>query len=82
MLARVVSRFHLLTDRVRRNEPIRRAHLEHGYSLTEIGRAVGLLYATIAVLQILRMVGEAQDKCCLQSTPFDFLSVSIRDVSF
>lgn len=43
---------------------------------------MGLLYATIAVLQILRMVCEAQGKCCLQSTPFDFLSVSIRDVSF
>jgi hypothetical protein len=38
------------TDRVRRNESIRRAHLDHGYSLTEIGRAVGLHYATISRL--------------------------------
>jgi len=36
------------TDRVRRNEVIRRAHLDHGYSLSEIGRAVGLHYATIS----------------------------------
>jgi len=31
-----------------RNEVIRRAHLEHGYSLSEIGRAVGLHYSTIS----------------------------------
>ena len=37
-------------ERVRRNEAIRRAHLDHGYSLTEIGRAVGLHYATISRL--------------------------------
>lgn len=36
------------TDRVRRNEAIRRAHLDHGYSLSEIGRAVDLHYATIS----------------------------------
>jgi hypothetical protein len=36
------------TDRARRNEAIRRAHLDHGYSLSEIGRAVGLHYATIS----------------------------------
>jgi len=35
-------------DQSRRNEAIRRAHLEHGYSLSEIGRAVGLHYATIS----------------------------------
>ena len=35
-------------DRVWRNESIRRAHLNRGYSLTEIGRAVGLHYATIS----------------------------------
>ncbi|MEQ1681962.1 MAG: hypothetical protein ABL983_24190 [Nitrospira sp.] len=35
-------------DQVRRNESIRRAHLDHGYSLTEIGRAVDLHYATIS----------------------------------
>lgn len=33
-----------------------------------------------AVLQILRMVCEAQDKFCFQSAPFDLPSVSIRDV--
>ena len=38
------------TDRVRRNEATRRAHLDHGYSLTEIGRAVGLHYETISRL--------------------------------
>jgi putative transposase len=38
------------TDRVRRNEAIRRAHLDQGYRLTEIGRAVGLHYATISRL--------------------------------
>lgn len=36
------------TNRVRRNEAIRRAHHDHGYSLSEIGRAVGLHYATIS----------------------------------
>jgi putative transposase len=36
------------TDQARRNEAVRRAHLAHGYSLSEIGRAVGLHYATIS----------------------------------
>ncbi len=36
------------TNHTRRNETIRRAHLEHGYSLTEIARAVGLHYSTIS----------------------------------
>ncbi|HZP93963.1 MAG TPA: transposase [Burkholderiales bacterium] len=31
-----------------RNEAIRQAHLEHGYSLSEIGRAVDLHYSTIS----------------------------------
>ncbi|MDH5668892.1 MAG: transposase [Nitrospira sp.] len=35
-------------DRVQRNETIRRAHLEHGYSLSEIGQVVGLHYSTIS----------------------------------
>lgn len=35
-------------DRVHRNEAVRRAHLEHGYSLSEIGQAVGLHYSTIS----------------------------------
>ncbi|MDF0676365.1 MAG: transposase [Nitrospira sp.] len=35
-------------DRARRNEAIRRAHLEHGYSLSEIGQVVGLHYSTIS----------------------------------
>jgi putative transposase len=42
------------TDRVRWNEAICRAHLDHGYSLTEIGRAVGLHYATISRIANLR----------------------------
>ena len=32
----------------RRNEAIRRAHVEHGYSQSEIGRVVGLHYSTIS----------------------------------
>jgi REP element-mobilizing transposase RayT len=32
----------------RRNEAIRRAHLEHGYSLSDIGRVVGLHYSTVS----------------------------------
>ena len=35
-------------DRARRNEAIRSAHLEHGYSLSEIGYAVDLHYSTIS----------------------------------
>ncbi|MDF0665015.1 MAG: transposase [Nitrospira sp.] len=35
-------------DRARRNEIIRRAHLNYGYSLSEIGHAVGLHYSTIS----------------------------------
>jgi IS30 family transposase len=37
-----------LPDLARRNEAIRRAHLEHGYSLSAIGRALGLHYSTIS----------------------------------
>ncbi|HMS85989.1 MAG TPA: transposase [Nitrospira sp.] len=36
------------TDRTQRNKAIRRAHGEHGYSLSEIGRAVGLHYSAIS----------------------------------
>jgi REP element-mobilizing transposase RayT len=36
------------TDRARRNQVIRRAHVDHGYSLSEIGRAVGLHYSVIS----------------------------------
>jgi putative transposase len=36
------------TDRAHRNTCIRRAHVEHGYSLTEIGAAVDLHYSTIS----------------------------------
>lgn len=35
-------------DRPQRNDTIRLAHLEHGYSLSEIGRVVGLHYSTIS----------------------------------
>jgi hypothetical protein len=37
-----------VADRARRNEAIRRAHLGHGYSLSEIGHAVDLHYSTIS----------------------------------
>lgn len=36
------------TDLAKRNDAIRRAHHDHGYSLTEIGQAVNLHYATIS----------------------------------
>ena len=39
---------HDLTDIEGRNQLIRRAHLEHGYSLSEIANAVGLHYSTIS----------------------------------
>lgn len=35
-------------DHARRDEAIRLAHVVHGYSLSEIGRAVGLHYSTIS----------------------------------
>ena len=38
----------VLPDLDRRNEAIRHAHLEHGYSLSAIGQAVGLHYSTIS----------------------------------
>ena len=37
-----------ISGRLRRNEAIRRAHRDHGYSLSEIAHAVGLHYATIS----------------------------------
>jgi REP element-mobilizing transposase RayT len=36
------------TDHAQRNQAIRRAHLEHGYTLSAIGRAVGLHYSAIS----------------------------------
>jgi REP element-mobilizing transposase RayT len=35
-------------DRTHRNATIRRAHVEHGYSLSDIGRVVNLHYSTIS----------------------------------
>jgi putative transposase len=49
-------------DRARRNEAIRRAHLEHGYSLSEIGRTVGLHYSTISRIVSPQAVDDAHDK--------------------
>jgi AraC-like DNA-binding protein len=43
-----VSRSSVLRSRSHRNEAIRRAHLEHGYGLSEIGRVVGLHSSTIS----------------------------------
>jgi REP element-mobilizing transposase RayT len=37
-----------LADKGRRNEVIQHAHLEHGYSLSQIGDAVGLHYSSIS----------------------------------
>ncbi|MDX2250918.1 MAG: transposase [Nitrospira sp.] len=50
------------TDRARRNEAIRRAHLEHGYSLSEIGRAVSLHYSTVSRLVNATQTRHAQFK--------------------
>lgn len=36
------------TDRDQRNEVIRRAHMDHGYSLSEIGQAIDVHYSTIS----------------------------------
>ncbi|MBH0178535.1 MAG: addiction module toxin RelE [Nitrospira sp.] len=49
-------------DRARRNEAIRRAHLEHGYSLSEVGQAVGLHYSTISRIVNPQDGDEAQSK--------------------
>lgn len=49
-------------DRAQRNEIIRRAHLEHGYSLSDIGRAVGLLYSMDRRLVNLQADENAQNK--------------------
>lgn len=38
----------VLASQSSRNEAIRAAHLEHGYSLSEIGRAVDLHYSTVS----------------------------------
>ncbi len=35
-------------DRTRRNQAIHRAHLEHGYTLAEIGEHLGLHYSTVS----------------------------------
>ncbi len=45
------------TDREKRNDAIRRAHLDYGYSLSEIGGAVGLHYATISRIANPRDIG-------------------------
>jgi hypothetical protein len=49
-------------DRARRNTTIRRAHLEHGYSLSEIGQAVGLHYSTISRIVNPQETHDAQHK--------------------
>jgi hypothetical protein len=49
-------------DRVRRNEAIRRAHVDHGYSLSAIGRAVGLHYSTISRIVNPEHARDAQNK--------------------
>ncbi len=50
------------TDRTRRNEAIRLAHVDHGYSLSEIGRAVGLHYSTISRIVNPPALDDAQNK--------------------
>lgn len=49
-------------DRTGRNEAICRAHHEHGYSLSEIGRVVGLHYSTISRIVNPQRDNVAQDK--------------------
>lgn len=48
----------LRANRVQRDAVIRRAYLDHGYSLSEIGRAAGMHYSTIS-----RIVSAATDGC-------------------
>jgi REP element-mobilizing transposase RayT len=50
------------TDRARRNALIRRAHLEYGYRLSEIGHVVGLHYSTISRLVNSQEGDPAQNK--------------------
>ena len=52
----------LRTNRAQRDAVIRQAHLDYGYSLTEIGRAVGLHYSTISRIVSAATGGRAQDK--------------------
>jgi REP element-mobilizing transposase RayT len=49
-------------DHARRNEAIRRAYLEHGYSLSEISQAVELHYSTISRIVNPQEAGDAQLK--------------------
>ena len=49
-------------DRTRRNALICRAHLDHGYSLSEIGRAVHLHYSTISRIVCVQESNNARHK--------------------
>ena len=54
---------NVMDNRRRRNRLIHQAHVAHGYSLSEIGRAVGLHYSTVSRI-VSREPGEknAQNK--------------------
>ncbi len=50
------------TDRTHRNTTIRRAHVEHGYSLSDISRVVHLHYSTISRIVSAQAIQNAQYK--------------------
>lgn len=52
----------LLAKRAQRDAVIRRTYLEHGYSLSEIGRAAGMHYSTISRIVSAATGGRAQNK--------------------
>lgn len=52
----------LRANRAQRNAVIRRAHLDHGYSLSEIGRATGMHYSSISRIVSAATDGRAQNK--------------------
>lgn len=58
--------FHarLRTNRAQRDAVIYRAHVEYGYSQSEIGRATGMHYSTISRIVSAATGGRAQNKIC------------------
>lgn len=62
-------------NRARGNDAIRRAHLEHGYSLSEIGRAVKLHYWTIS-----RIVNPQEGDGAQNEVGPHILADTIRDI--
>ena len=60
-LLRAVTR----SDKLQRNQTIRNAHLDHGYSLSQIGRAMSLHYSTISrIVNREEEIDDAQYEIC------------------